>query len=191
MQLPVQITFRDIPHSDAVEANIREHAEKLNQFYDSIMSCRVMVEAPHGHHHQGKLYHVRVDLTVPGKELVASRAPSKHHAHEDVYVAIRDAFAAAKRQLQDFKRQQEGHVKQHETPTHGYITELTPDEGYGRIQTNDGRLIYFHRNSLVQGDYSDLEIGSEVHFVEEQGELGPQASSVYLEGKHHIQDHRP
>ena len=191
MQQPLQVTFRDIPHSDAVEANIREHAEKLDQFYDSIMSCRVMVEEPHGHQHQGKLYHVRIELTVPGKELVASRAPSEHHAHEDIYVAIRDAFAAMRRQLQDFKRQQEGHIKVHETPAHGQVTELVPDEDYGRIQTSDGRDIYFHRNSLVQGNYTDLEIGTEVRFVEEMGESGPQASSVYVEGKHHTLDNRP
>lgn len=191
MQQALQITFRDMPHSDALEANIREHAEKLDQFYDRIMGCRVMVEAPHGHHQQGRLYHVRVELTVPGKELVASRAPGGHHAHEDAYVAIRDAFAAARRQLQDFKRQQEGHVKTHTTAAHGQVMELLPDEDYGRIQTSDGREIYFHRNSLVQGDYGDLEIGSEVRFVEEVGELGPQASSVYVEGKHHTLDSRP
>lgn len=186
MQQPLQITFRDIPHSDAVEANIREHAEKLDQFYNSIMSCRVMVEAPHGHHHQGTLYHVRIDLTVPGKELIANRAPSEHHAHEDVYVSIRDAFDAARRQLQDFKRQQEGHVKTHEVPAHGRVTELMPEEDYGRIQTPDDRNIYFHRNSLVHGNYDELELGSEVRFVEEAGEEGPQASTVYLEGTHHV-----
>lgn len=191
MQQPLEITFRDIPHSDALEADIRQHAEKLDQFYDSIMACRVMLEAPHGHHHKGKLYHVRIDLTVPGKELVVNRSPSEHHAHEDAYVAVRDAFKAARRQLQDFKRQQEDHVKSHEAPAHGRILELSPEEDYGRIETSDGREIYFHRNSLVQGDFNELEIGNEVRFVEEAGELGPQASSVYIEGKHHVQDSRP
>lgn len=191
MQQPLQITFRDIPRSDAVEANIREHAQKLDQFYNNIMACRVMVEEPHGHQHQGKLFHVRIELTVPGKELVASRAPGEHHAYEDVYVTIRDAFDAMRRQLQDFKRQQEGHVKAHETADHGEVTALLPDEDYGRIQSSDGRGIYFHRNSLIQGNYDELEIGSRVRFVEEAGEQGPQASSVYLEGKHHVQDSRP
>lgn len=191
MQQPLEITFRDIPHSDAIEASIRKHAEKLDQYYDHIMACRVMVEAPHAHKHQGKIYHVRVDLTVPGKELVASRSPGEHQAHEDVYVAIRDAFKAVRRQLQDFKRQQEGQVKSHEVAPHGRVTELVPDEDYGKIQSSDGREFYFHRNSLVQGDFADLEIGSEVRFVEEMGEQGPQASSVYLEGKHHILNSRP
>jgi cold shock CspA family protein/ribosome-associated translation inhibitor RaiA len=191
MQQPLQITFRDFPHSDAVEANIRAHAAKLELFFDRIISCRVLVEAPHAHHHHGKLYHVRIDLMVPGKELVVNRGPSEHHAHEDIYVAIRDAFAAAQRQLQNYKRQQEGNVKIHETQAHGRIVSLMPAEDYGRIESSDGRDIYFHRNSLVQGSYDDLHIGSDVRFIEEMGEDGPQASSVYVEGKHHLQDHRP
>ena len=188
MQQPLQITFRDIPHSGTVEAAIREKAEKLDQFFDKIMTCRVMVESLHSHHHQGRLYHVRVDITVPGSELIASRSPDKHHAHEDVYVAIRDAFDEAKRQLQDYKRKLEGKIKTHETPPHGQVIELAPDQDYGRIQTGDGRDIYFHRNSVVRGDYGDLEVGSEVRFVEEAGEEGPQASTVHVVGKHHIAD---
>ena len=186
MQQPLQITFRDIPPSEFVEAAIREKAEKLDQFFDRIMSCRVMVESPHTHHHQGVLYHVRVDITVPGAELIASRSPDKNHAHEDVYVAIRDAFDAAKRQLQDFKRKLKKKVKTHEIPAHGEVSELAPDQDFGRIQTPDGREIYFHRNSLVRGEYGDLDVGSEVRFVEETGEEGPQASTVHVIGKHHI-----
>lgn len=119
MQLPLQITFRDIPHSDAIEAAIQEKAAKLEQFYDRIMSCRVIIEAPHGHRHKGNLYHVRVELTVPDGELVVSRAPKEHKAHEDAYVAIRDAFDAARRQLQDYARKQRGEVKSHASQVRG------------------------------------------------------------------------
>ena len=188
MQQPLQITFRDIPRSENVETVVREKAEKLDQFFEKIMTCRVMIEAPHTHHHQGMLYHVRVDITVPGAELVASRSTDKNHAHEDVYVAIRDAFDAAKRQLQEYKRKLKGKVKTHETPAHGQVTKLEPDQDYGRIQTPDGRDIYFHRNSVVRGDYGELEVGSEVRFEEEAGEEGPQASTVHIIGKHHITD---
>ena len=188
MQQPLQITFRDIPPSENVEAVIREKAEKLDQFFEKIMTCRVLVESPHSHHHQGRLYHVRVDITVPGNELVASRSHDKNHAHEDVYVAIRDAFDAAERQLQEYKGKLKNKVKAHETPAHGEVTELAPDQDYGRIQTSDGRDIYFHRNSLVRGEYDELEVGSEVRFVEESGEEGPQASTVHVVGKHHITD---
>jgi len=77
MEIPLKITFRDMPLSKAVEATIREKAAKLESFYDRIMSCRVMVEAPHRHHHKGKAYQVRIDITVPGGELVINRAPKR------------------------------------------------------------------------------------------------------------------
>lgn len=111
MQIPLQVTFRDMEHSDAVETRIREKAEKLQRYYDRIMGCRVVVEMPQRHKHQGKLHSVRIDLTVPGAELVAN-----HTQHEDVYVAIRDAFDAMSRQLEDYARKQRGEVKTHATP---------------------------------------------------------------------------
>ena len=187
MQTPLQITFRDMEPAAAVEANIREKAGRLEQFYDQIMSCRVMVEAPHGHHHQGNLYRVHIDLGVPDGELVVSH--EHHHkdqAHEDVYVAIRDAFDAMKRQLEDHVRKRRGKVKQHEATAGGHVISLHAEEGYGKIKTPDGRVIYFHRNSVLKNAFDRLEIGSEVRFSEEAGEQGPQASSVTLVGKHHV-----
>ena len=113
MKLPLQITFRDMPHSDALETHIREKMAKLEEFYEHIIGCHVVVEQPHGHHHQGKLFHVSIDMTVPTGELVVNRAPGKHQAHEDAYVAIRDAFNAMRRKLQDFSRKQRGDIKRH------------------------------------------------------------------------------
>jgi cold shock CspA family protein len=185
MEQPLQITFRNDLHSDALEADIREKAAKLDQFYEKVMACRVMVEAPHSHHHKGNLYHIRIDLTVPGGELVVKRGPKEHHAHEDPYVAVRDAFDAARRQLQDYARKQRGKVKSHEIPTHGKISEMTPRQDFGRILSSDGNDIYFHRNSVVDGDFDSLEIGDEVWFSEELGEEGSQASTVHIVGKHH------
>jgi len=186
MQLPLQITFRHLESSEALENNIRERAAELDQFYDQIMSCRVVVESSHKHHHQGRLYQVHIDVTVPGKELVASRGPDQHHAHEDAYVAIRDAFNAIRHQLENHARKQRGHVKSHETPAHGKVDELVANENYGRILTDDGRDIYFHRNSLLNANFDSLKIGIEVRFSEETGEHGPQASSVNVIGKHHV-----
>jgi len=185
MLQPLQISFRDVPHSDALEAEIREKASKLEQFYDRITACRVMVEAPHGHHHKGNLYHVRIDLTVPNAELVVNRSPKNNHAHEDAYVAVRDAFDAAKRQLQDYTRKQQSKVKNHKTPLHGTVSELVPMQDYGRIMDSEGRNIYFHRNSVIDGDFDSLKSGDEVWFSEETGEAGPQASTVHIVGKHH------
>lgn len=113
MQIPLEITFRGFPHSDAVEARIREKAAKLEQFYDNIISCRVAVELEHQHQHQGNLFHVRIDLSVPGKHIVVSREHHDKQSHEDMYVALRDAFDVAKRQLEEHVRIQRGEVKRH------------------------------------------------------------------------------
>ncbi len=183
MQLPLQITFHGVEASAAVEASIREHAERLERFYDHIMSCRVVIEAPHRHHHQGNLFHVRIDLKVPERELVVAREPAEHHAHEDPYVTIRDAFDAMRRQLEDYARERRGAIKSHDEPSHGLVTKLFPEEGYGFVTTADGREVYFHRNSVLGGRFEKLEVGTPVRFAEETGEKGPQASTVWLEGK--------
>jgi cold shock CspA family protein len=206
MKIPLKITFRDMRPSKAIEDNIREKAEKLDSLHDGIMGCRVTVEAPHRHHHKGKAYVVRIDMTVPGGELVVNRepkrlvaaravegteleknlaenhAPSKHAAHEDVYVAIRDAFNAAARKLQDHARRRRGKVKIHETKPMAQVARIFPIEDYGFLRTADGREIYFHKNSVLPPGFDRLEVGAEVHFTEELGEKGPQASTVRLAG---------
>ena len=202
MEIPLKVTFRNMPPSKAVEDNIRERATKLDFFYDRIMRCEVIVEAPHRHHHKGKAYQVRIDLTVPGGELVINRSPrrlsaaraapleesplemaenhepSKHAAHEDVYVAIRDAFNAAGRKLQDHARRKRGKVKAHEGAPLARVVRLFPSEEYGFIKTADGREVYFHKNSVLTPGFDKLAVGSEVAFAEEMGEKGPQATTV-------------
>ena len=185
MQVPLEISFRDMEHSPAVEAEIREKAAQLDEFCDRITSCKVIVEAPHHHHHKGNLYHVRIRIAVPRKEIVVDREPEAHHAHEDVHVTIRDAFKEARRQLQDYAREIRGATKLHETPPHGFVAKLFPQEGYGFIEAPDGREIYFHANSLLDVPFDQLTIGREVRFVEETGEQGPQATSVRPVGRHH------
>lgn len=186
MQIPLKITFKNIPQSDFVEARIREKVDKLEQFSELITSCRVLVETPHKHHRKGNLYNIKVDVTLPGEEIVATRHPDEHQAHEDIYVAIRDAFDATRRQLEDYVRRRRGKVKTHETGPYGKISALFPYEDYGTIETSDGREIYFHRNSLLDEDFDKVEVGARVHFTEEMGEKGPQASSIHVEGKHHV-----
>ena len=183
IKIPLQLTFRNMPPSQAVEAQVRERAAKLDLFYEKIMACRVVVEAPHRRHHKGKLYHVRIDMTVPGGELVVKREPSRHAAHEDPYVAIRDAFDGARRKLQDYARRRRGDTKQHEPARAARVSRLFPQEGFGFLETADGREIYFNRNSVLGAAFDRMEIGSEAAFAEEQGEKGPQASTVRLLGK--------
>jgi ribosomal subunit interface protein len=100
MAIPVQITFRGLPHSDAIEANILKHAEKLERFQERISRCKVVVDEPHRHHAQGNVYSVKVDLRLPHGELAVSRDSAADHSHENLYVAIRDAFSALTRQLE-------------------------------------------------------------------------------------------
>jgi ribosomal subunit interface protein len=185
MQIPLEVHFNNTDPSPAVEAAVRERVAKLEKFAADIVSCRVTIEAPHKHHKHGKLFHVSVDVRLPGGEVVANRDPSGHHAHEDVFVALRDAFDAVRRQLQDYVRKRRGSVKTHDVPPHGVIAMLNKDADYGRISTPQGREIYFHRNSIVGADFERLKVGDEVRFSEEAGERGPQASSVQLVGKHH------
>jgi ribosomal subunit interface protein len=139
MQMPLEITFRNVPPSPALEADIREKAAKLEAFYARITSARVVVETPHRQHRQGKLFHVRIHVHVPGRELVVSRQPAAHQAYEDVYVAIRDAFDDARRQLEDYARETRGVVKTHSPSAHGRVVRLHAEDGYGFIETADGR----------------------------------------------------
>lgn len=184
MQIPVQITFRGMQTSPTLDSRIREKAAKLDSLYDRITSCRVVVEAPHRHHHKGRLYLVRIDMTVPGAELVVNTEHRRNHAHEDVYVAIRDAFGALRRQLEDHIRERRGEIKTHETPPHGLIASLFPDHGF--IATQSRGEIYFHRNSVVGDKFDELDKGSEVRFTAVDGENGLQASTVHVVGKQHV-----
>jgi len=180
MKLPLQITFRHMEHSPALESRIRELATKLDEFSTQIMRCHVIVEPLPGHQHQGALYDFHIDITLPDEEIAIRRAHRADHAHEDAYVALRDAFRAARRKIEDYERKRRGDVKHHVEPAHGQISELDSSRGFGRIATEDGRLVYFHRNSIVDARFENLTTGTKVRFTEEAGELGPQASTVHV-----------
>jgi cold shock CspA family protein/ribosome-associated translation inhibitor RaiA len=180
MIIPLQITFRHMDPSPALEARIRELAARLDKFSDQIMRCHVIVEpAPH-HQHQGGLHEFRIDITLPDEEIAIRRAHPVDHAHEDPYVALRDAFRAARRKLEDYQRIRRQDVKSRTEPAQGRVCELDPERGFGRIETDDGRLVYFHRNSVVGSRFQDLRQGTKVRFAEEAGDLGPQASTVHV-----------
>ena len=116
MQLPLQINFHNIPPSEALEANIRDKVQKLTKITDNITAVRVTIDAPHKHHHKGSTYQVRIDLAVPGNEIVVSRDPGLNRAHENAYVAVRDAFNALSRQLANYIRQRQGKSKSKQQP---------------------------------------------------------------------------
>ena len=183
MQTPLEIVFQGMSSSFAIEERIRKEADKLERYHGRITACRVVIEAPHRRHEKGNLFNVRVELTVPGRPpIVVSRNPTENRAHEEPYVALRDAFDAARRQLQDINRKLRGEIKQHEEPPRGRIVRLLPEDGYGFIERGDGIEVYFHRNSVIEGGFDRLAVGDEVRFAEEEGEKGLQASTVPLVG---------
>jgi len=173
MILEPKITIKDFPPSEAITARIQERVAKLDQFYSRITACRVTIEQSQRRHHQGKLFNVKIDLTVPGSEIVVNR-----DEHEDPYVVIRDAFDALERKLESYARKQRGEVKAHAEVPLGRVTKLFSERGYGFIETTDGRELYFHRNSVLEPDFESLQIGSAVAFLEEQGNKGPQATRI-------------
>jgi ribosomal subunit interface protein len=181
MQTPLQIAFHNLECSEAVRGLIEEKVAWLEQFYDRITGCRVVVEEPHRHHRQGNQYLVHIDLTVPGSVIAINR---EHTASGDLSVAIRDAFDAARRKLEEHVRRLRQEVKSHEPPLHARVSQFFPEEGYGFLTTADGREVYFHRRAVLNGGFDDLQVGVEVAFVEEPGDKGPQASTVRPVGRH-------
>ncbi|HAA03828.1 MAG TPA: 30S ribosomal protein S30 [Syntrophobacteraceae bacterium] len=175
MRIPLQITSRDIELPESIETVIREKADKLKTFNDQIIGCRVVVETPHRSRQKGIFYNVNIELSVPGSDLVVKR-----EAHMDLTAAIRDAFDAARRQLQDYSRRQRGEIKVHEEAPYGRVHSLFPEDGYGFLMTMDGREIYFHENSVVDNKFRKLAVGTEVRFAESNGDKGPQASTVIV-----------
>ncbi len=176
MQIPMKITFHGLNRSERLEESIRDWAAKLESVYQRISRCDVVVEAPHSR--QGPQYHVRIDITVPNGEIVVSRDPGSNEGHKDPYVAVRDSFRAARRQLEDHVRKNlHGDVKAHVRPSHGRVTYLDVEREWGLLDAEDGRQIYFHQNSVV-GGIERLQLGDEVRFADTDGEKGPQATTV-------------
>jgi cold shock CspA family protein/ribosome-associated translation inhibitor RaiA len=198
MQLTPTITLRGIAPSRALEAEIRTRINKLETYYRSIMGCRVLVEFAERHHENGNRYHVRIDLTVPGEEIVVAREASLHRTAQDVdmekftkadesdparkhaRVAVREAFDIARRRLQDYARRQRGSVKTDARLPRGRVSQLFPVDEYGYIEAEDGHEVYFQKTSVLRNAFDRLAVGSAVLFVEEPGRKGPQASTVKL-----------
>jgi len=205
MQLPLQVTFRNMEASGAVQGWIEEEAARLESLYRPIMRCHVAIEVPHRHHKKGVQYHVRIDLTVPGGEIVVKHQPSARgralHSgkravtkvlevgvpHKNLRQAIDDAFKVAARRLQDYARRQTGRVKAHRPAPVAHVSRLLVDKGYGFLTTPDGREIYFHRDSVLNRAFNRLKVGTTVAFAEEQGEKGLQASTVRIVRKGGLQ----
>lgn len=187
MTIYTEISFRDMEPSPAIADLITKNVRKLETTFRHVAACRVVIEAPHKHRLRGNQFHVRIDLSTPQAEIVAARDVGLNTAHEQVNVAIRDAFQAARRQLLRHKQKiRPDHHVQTTLPT-GQLKKISHIDDFGIIETADGRDIYLHRNSLITGDFDKLRVGDILRFNEELGEKGPQASSAHWSGRHAAQ----
>lgn len=187
MQTPIEIDFQGMDATPYVRTAITEHVAELERRCGRITACRVVLKGPGGHHRTGGLYEVNIRLALPdGREVNVDRTAQADERHSDLDFALNDAFKRARRQLQDQVRELQGQVKHHESPPIGTVVQLDPLGEFGLLESSDGQEIYFHRNSVLDGDYPRLAVGSRVSYAEEMGEKGPQASTVKLMGKHSL-----
>ncbi len=182
MEKPLQIAYRDIEKTEALESLIREKIAKLEKLHDRITSCHVAVERPQRHQDSGSPYRVRIDVRVPpGHELIARHEPGQGEMHDSLELIIRDTFESVWRQLRKVKEKQQGDTKKHpDQQAVAVVEEIFPDEDYGFLRTVEGRRIYFHRNSVLQNDFDRLREGTGVSIAVEMGDDGPQASTVHI-----------
>lgn len=181
MDVPPEIAFRNVDATEELKGRILDGISDLEEVHDHVITCRVMVEETNPARNAGKLNHVRIEVSVPNHQVVVNRDPPEHPASQDLRQAVNEAFRKARRRLREVKAKQRGHVKVHDLPPHGRVVRLlTDDTGvrFGFLLSRDGREIYFHENSLVDLDFDELEVGTEVRFAEERGKQGPQASTV-------------
>lgn len=173
---PFEVSYENLEPSPAAERHVLRGVSQLERVAPDLMAVRVTLATRNPRHTSGNLYDVNLELTLPGPDVVVSRTPARHQENEDLVTAIGEAFEKARRKLVELHAIQRGEVKSHAPKARGEVTDLFPDHGF--IRGSDGRLVYFHRNSVAAGGWDDLEVGAEVRFVDEPGEEGPHATTV-------------
>lgn len=183
MQEPLQITFHNLDHSDALDARVRERAGRMERYYDGVIGCRVSVEAPHKQPHKSTLG-ISITVRVPGKDIVVKREGRLHEVdgHQEANRIVNDAFDAIDRQLEEFSQKQRRDVKAHDGPVYARVVRLYREQDYGFIETPETVNLYFHRAVVRDDKFDQLDVGSEVYYAaaDEEGPMGPQASSIQL-----------
>lgn len=185
MQKAPQVAYRNLTPSEEITGRVLAKVEKLERYFQRIIGCKVMLEGPGRHHATGKHFRVRIELSVPGERLVVGRNPPRNEKHQDLDATIDAAFREAKRQLEDHARRFDHRVRAQarEEPARGRVKSLFRAEGYGFLETPDGREVYFDARSVLDDAFPRLRPGSPVRFAEEMGNEGPQASSVARAGR--------
>jgi ribosome-associated translation inhibitor RaiA/cold shock CspA family protein len=191
MQIPAEIAFHNIQHSDWAEEAIREKIARLEKLFDRLVTCRVRVERRASNANNSIPPVVRIEIGIPGhKDIVVSHEPEhlqQKFSDPDMRIAINEAFRIAERQLLDFKEQLKGKTKAPLSDAQnqflGQVAELAPERDHGFLLTKEGGLLYFHRNSLLTGDFDALKRGDHVHYVEDHGDTGPTAVKVRVKAE--------
>ena len=186
MQAPIEIAFHNIEKAAWAEDAIRDHVARLEQMFDRLTTCRVRVDQRANNANNTIPPVVRIELSVPGhRDIVVAHEPDRLQRKfqaPDLHNAINEAFRIAERRLGQFKDQLKDRTAagRHEAANEmlGQIVEITPAEDFGFLLTASGGLLYFHRNSVLTGDFDRLEVGDQIHYVEEMGDTGPIATKV-------------
>ncbi len=187
MEMPVAVTFRNTEAQPDIEKLVRREATKLERYGRRLVSCRVAIEEPQRHQRAGNRYRVRLEIGAGlSRPIVVTREPGDAEMHRDLRTIVLDGFRAARRQLQSSRDRVRGPERTPAEPR-GLVERIVPSpaegDGYGFLRSLDGRTIYFHRNSVLNDDFDRLTIGTEVRFEEEEGDEGPQASTVAIVSK--------
>jgi ribosome-associated translation inhibitor RaiA len=193
MQVPLEISYHNIDKSQAADEVIRAHVADLEEIYDRITSCRVRVDRRADNDNHSIPPVVRIELGIPGQKNVVVAHEPEHLQRKfqtpDLSNAIHEAFRIAERRLQDLKemRKSNGCVQAEggEERFFGQVAEIYPLQDYGYLLNKDGSLLYFHRNSILSGNFDYLVRGTEVYYVEEDGDTGPLAKKMWVKETGH------
>lgn len=181
MQIEPIISYRNIDHSPAVDDLVQTRIAALELRDDRITGCEVTIDAPQKRKRHGRVLRVRLNLRLPGPDITVGREVAQGSAKDDLVLAVNRAFAAAEKTLKKRKKTMDGiEVKRHAPVLHGEIAELEPELGHGWVRADDGRLVYFQRDSLTSEDWERLKTGTRLRFREMEGEKGPYATGVTL-----------
>jgi ribosome-associated translation inhibitor RaiA/cold shock CspA family protein len=191
MQVPLEIAFHNVERSDRAETQIRDQVARLEEIYDRLTACRVRVDQRANNSNETIPPVVRIEISVPGfKDIVVAHEPDRlqrKFQRPDLNNAIHEAFRIAERQLSEFKERLANRTAamMHEAANEfaGQVAEITPGEDYGFLLNKEGGMLYFHRNSLLSGDFDRLKRGDKVTYVEEVGDTGPIATKVRIKQK--------
>ena len=185
METLAKIDFQGATLNRHIQQSVFAHIAALEKRFGRITACRVAVAGPSARHRNGGQYEVAVHLALPdGREVNVDRTAQEDERFADPAFAVNDAFKRARRRLQDEVRRMRRQVKAHEDQPLATVANVDRDAGFGFLETADGRAVYFHRNSVLDAGFDKLDAGMRVVFAEEQGEKGPQASTVRIAGKH-------